>query len=64
MKKSYQKPEMKKVSFSYEQAVVASGGPSYCDQGWTKSTTADPNAECDKCNNDQIWIGSANPFSF
>lgn len=61
MKKSYQKPEMKKVSFSYEQAVVASGGPSYCNQGWTLETTLIPGAGCDKCYNDLIFIASTAP---
>ena len=60
MKKSYQKPEMKKVSFSYEQAVVASN--SYCDQGWTQTTTQNPrNGECPKCYDKFIWVSSTDP---
>lgn len=61
MKKSYQKPEMKKVSFSYEQAVVASG-VSYCDQGWTRQTVLIPWEDtCAKCYEDLIWVGSTSP---
>lgn len=59
MKKSYVKPEAKKISFAYEQVVVASGG--YCDQGWTQKTNLDPYGTCDKCYGGLIWIGSTKP---
>lgn len=57
MKKPYQKPEAKKVSFQYENVVVAS--THYCDQGWTKATTLDPaGGSCPRCYEELIWIGS------
>lgn len=62
MKKTYQKPEMKKVNFSYEQTVVASGS-TYCDQGWTKATVLDPQAACTKCYQELIWIGTTAPLN-
>lgn len=60
MKKAYEKPEAKKVSFQYTNVVATSG--SYCDQGWTQMTTLDPNGDCNKCRDKLIWIGSTNPF--
>jgi hypothetical protein len=59
MKKAYEKPEVKKVNFEYTKVVATSG---YCDQGWTQQTTQNPNAECPKCYEKLIWIGSTNPF--
>ena len=59
MKKSYVKPEAKKISFAYEQVVVASGG--FCDQGWTQSTSLIPDKGCGRCYDKFIWIGSTNP---
>ena len=57
MKKSYQKPEFKKVNFSYEQAVVAS--PNQCFQGWTNVTSLNPlNNECNKCFTDVSFVDS------
>lgn len=32
MKKAYEKPEAKKVSFQYTNVVATLGN--YCDQGW------------------------------
>ena len=58
MKKTYAKPNAKKISFQFNKVMAASG---YCDQGWTKATVLIPWKDCNKCYEEFIWINSTDP---
>ncbi len=57
MKKTYAKPNAKKISFQFNKVMATSA--SYCDQGWKRETVLIPwGNECQKCYDDFIWIDS------
>ncbi len=59
MKKTYVKPEAKKVNFQYSNVLAASG---YCRQSWSDITVLIPwNDECAKCYENLEWIHSTAP---
>ena len=58
MKRTYTKPEARKINFQYTKVMAASG---YCDQGWTKATVLIPWIDCSKCYEEFIWVGSTAP---
>lgn len=59
MKKTYAKPNAKKISFQFNKVMATS---QYCDQGWTKATVLIPwDGTCNKCYDEFIWIGSTDP---
>jgi len=58
MKREYKKPMAKLVDFNYDTQVTATSVV-WCDQGWTRMTTAKPQMRttfCAKCESDLIWI--------
>ncbi len=59
MKKTYAKPNAKKISFQFNKVMATS---QYCDQGWTKETVLIPWDGCNKCYDEFIWIGSTDPW--
>ncbi len=59
MKKTYAKPNAKKISFQFNKVMATS---QYCDQGWTQATVLIPwDGTCNKCYDKFIWIGSTDP---
>jgi len=65
MKKAYTKPVVKLVNFEYDTQVAAESTV-YCDQAWTRMTTAKPAMRtvlCERCDSDLIWINTLDPWS-